>query len=250
MRLFGFIPTRMGSTRLPGKALMKIGKNTLVEEVYKKSNRFNNWFELSVAICDEEVKNLLIEKKIPFILTSKSHKRCLDRVCEAVLKNKRIKKNDIIVCIQGDEVMVTANMIKKLVIPFKKKNCNSTILSMKINHYSEYKDKNVVKLISNNEKKVLIGSRSKLPYMKKFKKGVAKKIIGIYAFRFKSLMKFKNTRQTFLEKIESCDTNRICESSGDLYEVEYPYKEIIAIDTIKDLKKVRKIYKKNLKIYD
>ena len=53
MRLFGFIPTRMGSKRLPGKALMKIGNNTLVEEVYKKSNKFNGWSELSVAICDE-----------------------------------------------------------------------------------------------------------------------------------------------------------------------------------------------------
>jgi len=248
MRLFGFIPTRMGSKRLPGKALMKIGNNTLVEEVYKKSNKFNGWSELSVAICDEEVKKLLTKKKVPFIMTSKLHKRCLDRVCEAALKIKKIKKNDIIVCIQGDEVMVTANMIKKLVSPFKKKSCNSTILSMKINHRNEYEDENVVKLISNNQNKVLIGSRSKLPYMKKFKKGIAKKIIGIYAFRFNSLIKFKNTRQSFLEKIESCDTNRICESTGDLYEVEYPHQEIIAIDTIKDLKRVRNIYKKKLKI--
>ena len=46
MRLFGFIPTRMGSKRLPGKALMKIGNNTLVEEVFKKSNKFNGWSEL------------------------------------------------------------------------------------------------------------------------------------------------------------------------------------------------------------
>ena len=53
----------MGSTRLPGKALMKIGNNTLVEEVYKKSNKFNGWSELSVAICDEEVKKLLVIKK-------------------------------------------------------------------------------------------------------------------------------------------------------------------------------------------
>ena len=96
-------------------------------------------------------------------MTSKLHKRCLDRVCEAALKIKKIKKNDIIVCIQGDEVMVTANMIKKLVVPFKKKSCNSTILSMKINHRNEYEDENVVKLISNNHNKVLIGSRSKLP---------------------------------------------------------------------------------------
>ena len=155
-----------------------------------------------------------------------------------------IKKNDIVVCIQGDEVMVTADMIKRLVKPFKDINCNSTILSMKINEYSEYVDENVVKLISNNQKKILIGSRASLPYMKKFKKGIAKKIIGIYAFRIKSLLKFKNTKETFLEKIESCDTNRICETTGDMYEVEYPYRKMIAIDTIKDLKMVKKLFKK------
>ena len=33
-KVFGYIPTRMGSTRLPGKALMKVTTNTLTEEVY------------------------------------------------------------------------------------------------------------------------------------------------------------------------------------------------------------------------
>ncbi len=244
MRIFGFIPTRMGSTRLPGKALIKIKKKTVTEEVYFRSLKYSGWEQLSVAICDKEIKDFLKDKNIPYIITSKNHKRCLDRVCEAVSKTKKIKKNDIVVCIQGDEVMVTADMIKRLVKPFKDINCNSTILSMKINEYSEYVDENVVKLISNNQKKILIGSRASLPYMKKFKKGIAKKIIGIYAFRIKSLLKFKNTKETFLEKIESCDTNRICETTGDMYEVEYPYRKMIAIDTIKDLKMVKKLFKK------
>ena len=160
------------------------------------------------------------------------------------MKRKKIKESDIIVCIQGDEVMVSADMIKKLILPFKNPNCNSTILTMKINDLYEYQDKNVVKIITNNDGKALIGSRSSLPFMSKFTKGVAKKIIGVYAFRFKSLIKFKNTRQTFLEKVESCDTNRICETTQDMYAVNYPFKKIIAIDTIQDLKKVRNIFRK------
>ena len=40
------------------------------------------------------IRKLLTKKKVPYIMTSKLHKRCLDRVCEAALKNKRIKKND------------------------------------------------------------------------------------------------------------------------------------------------------------
>ena len=242
-KVFGYIPARMGSTRLPGKALMKITKNNLTEEVYLNCLKFKSWQSLEIATCDIEIRDFLNSKHIPYIMTSKSHKRCLDRVCEAAQKNPKINKNDIVVCIQGDEVMVNAQMIKKLIEPFKFKNCKSTILSMKINNKSEYYDKNVVKLIINNKNKVLIGSRSAIPYMKKFRKGIAKKIVGIYAFKFNSLLKFKNTKQTFLEKLESCDTNRICETSGDLYAVDYPYQNIIAVDTINDLKKVRRILK-------
>ncbi len=242
-KVFGYIPTRMGSTRLPGKALMKVTTNTLTEEVYLNCLNFKNWEALKIATCDQEIKDFLKLKNIPYVMTSKSHKRCLDRVCEAAEKNPMINEKDIIVCIQGDEVMINSKMIKKLIEPFKFKNCNSTILSMKINNKSEYYDKNVVKLITNNQNQALIGSRSAIPFMKKFKKGIAKKIVGIYAFRFKSLLKFKNTKQSFLEKIESCDTNRICETSGDLYAVDYPYQNIIAVDTIKDLKKVRRILK-------
>ena len=59
-------------------------------------------------------------------------------------------------------------------------------------------------------------------------------------------MKFKNTSQTFLEKVESCDTNRICETTQDMYAVNYPFKNIIAIDTMKDLIKVRNIFRKKI----
>ena len=44
-----------------------------------------------------KLKNFPIKKNYPCIMTSKSHKRCLDRVYEAAKKTKGIKKNDIVV---------------------------------------------------------------------------------------------------------------------------------------------------------
>ena len=52
-------------------------------------------------------------------MTSKKHKRCLDRVYEAASKVKGIKDKDIIVCVQGDEPMVTPKMISDSLSPFK-----------------------------------------------------------------------------------------------------------------------------------
>ena len=59
-------------------------------------------------------------------MTSKKHKRCLDRVYEAASKMKGIRNNDIVICVQGDEPMMQTSMIimfdqfikiKKLVRP-------------------------------------------------------------------------------------------------------------------------------------
>ena len=53
------------------------------------------------------------------------------------------------------------------------------------------------------------------------------------------------TKESFLEKIESCDSNRICDNFGGQYVANYPYKVSIAVDTLKDLKLVQKLLKKD-----
>ena len=52
-------------------------------------------------------------------------------------------------------------------------------------------------------------------------------------------------KESFLEKIESCDSNRICDNFGGQYVANYPYKVSIAVDTLKDLKLVQKLLKKD-----
>ena len=70
-----------------------------------------------VGFFDEnnsEIKNFSEKKKFPVIMTSKKHKRCLDRVNEAILKlSKLVKEDDIIICVQGDEPMIKAKNILK-----------------------------------------------------------------------------------------------------------------------------------------
>ena len=82
---------------------------------------------------DNEIKKFCYSKKIPVIMTSKRHKRCLDRVYEAASKVKVIKNNDIIICVQGDEPMMKTEMIKNVLKPiYKNKKINATVLAMDI----------------------------------------------------------------------------------------------------------------------
>ena len=149
MKIFGFVPARMASSRFPGKPLKKILNKTMLEHVYDKAEKFNNWFDLKVATCDQEIKEKCIEKKYPFIMTSKKHKRCLDRVYEAAKKNSpKIKEEDLVVCVQGDEPMLNPKMIHNVIAPFKKnKEIKATVLAMEIVDKRQFVNPDTVKII-------------------------------------------------------------------------------------------------------
>ena len=250
-RIFGFIPARMAATRFPNKPLKKIMGIPMIEHVYERSKLFKNWKNLFLTTCDIEIKKFCSIKKIPVIMTSKKHKRCLDRVYEAASKVKGIKDKDIIVCVQGDEPMMKTEMIENVLKPiYKNKKIDATVLAMDIVEESQFKDKNAVKIIHKTSGEVLYTSRSPIPYTENFsKKTKAKRIYGIFAFRWHSLKKFYFTKPSFLEVSESCDSNRICDNYGGQFIAKQKYEDSFSVDTEKDLKKVEKYLKNNKQNY-
>jgi len=56
MRIVGFIPARMGSSRFPGKPLAGICGMPMIEHVYKRSKMSRSLNALYVATCDKEIK--------------------------------------------------------------------------------------------------------------------------------------------------------------------------------------------------
>ena len=241
----------MAATRFPNKPLKKILGIPMIEHVYERSKLFKSWENLFLTTCDNEIKKFCYTKKIPVIMTSKKHKRCLDRVYEAASKIKGIKDRDIVVCVQGDEPMMKTEMIENVLKPiYKNKKINATVLAMDIIEENQFKDINAVKIIHKISGEVLYTSRAPIPYTKNFtKKTKAKRIYGIFAFRWHSLKKFYFTKPSFLEISESCDSNRICDNHGGQFIAKQKYEDSFSVDTEKDLKKVEKYLKKNKQNY-
>ena len=69
----------------------------------------------------------------------------------------------------------------------------------------------------------------------------------MFGFKPDGLIKFNSIESTFLEKIEQCDTNRICGSSLlDQHVIPYTSNNFYqAIDNKKNLDRVINILKKN-----
>ncbi len=252
MKIYGFIPARMASSRFPGKPLKLIKGRPMIEHVYERAKFFNKWTKLSIATCDHVIKNFCKSKKYNYVMTSTKHKECIDRVYEAVKKDcKKIKKNDLVICIQGDEPMLHPNMIKA-VVEFLKKNekAGMTILGMEIINYSQFINPNIVKIVNNIKGEILYCSRSPIPHCKKFNKKVgAKRVYAIYAFRYHFLKKYSKLKESRLEKIESCGQNRVCENGKGMYVTPYKYSPSFSVDTISDLKLVNRLIVKDPLIY-
>ena len=241
----------MKASRFPNKPLKKILGIPMIEHVYERSKLFKKWDHLSLTTCDEEIKKFCSDKKIPVVMTSKKHKRCLDRVYEAASKMKGIRNNDIVICVQGDEPMMQTSMINNVLKPiYKNKKISSTVLAMDIIDESQFRDRNAVKIIHKLSGEVLYTSRAPIPYTESFsKKTKAKRIYGIFAFRWHSLKKFYSTKPSFLEVSEACDSNRICDNYGGQFIAKQKYVESFSVDTKADLKRVEKYLKKNKQNY-
>ena len=252
-KIIGIIPVRMKASRFPGKPLKKIINFTMLEHVYFRSKFFKSWTKLIVATCDKEIFEFCKIRKIPCIMTSNKHTRCLDRVHEAANKIKfKLKNNDVIVCVQGDEPMLTSDMIKKTIEPiYQKKRALGSVLAMDIIHKEQFMNKDIVKIIHDLDGQVLYTSRAPVPYCKKFSKKIkAKRVGGIFAFKWSFLKKFNETKESFLEKVEACDSNRICDNGGGQFIARYPFRPYFSVDSPRDLKvvikhmKIDKVYQK------
>ena len=242
-KIIGIIPVRMKASRFPGKPLKKIINFTMLEHVYFRSKFFKSWTKLIVATCDKEIFEFCKIRKIPCIMTSNKHTRCLDRVHEAANKIKfKLKNNDVIVCVQGDEPMLTSDMIKKTIEPiYQKKRALGSVLAMDIIHKKQFMNKDIVKIIHDLDGQVLYTSRAPVPYCKKFSKKIkAKRVGGIFAFKWSFLKKFN----------EACDSNRICDNGGGQFIARYPFRPYFSVDSPRDLKvvikhmKIDKVYQK------
>ena len=61
------IPARMASTRFPGKPLVNIQGKTMIERVWESALK-SKIGDVYVACCDPEVEEVLLKKKIKYII--------------------------------------------------------------------------------------------------------------------------------------------------------------------------------------
>ena len=235
----------MSSSRFPGKPMKDINGIPMIGHCYYRARLCKSLDQVYVATCDDIIFDYINSIGGKAIMTSKNHERASDRAAEALYKIEKSlqEKFDIIVMLQGDEPMVTPNMINKSLEPFKDKNVEVVNLYSKITNMVEYEDPNEVKVVLDSYNDAIYFSREPIPSSKKGAKNFdIFKQVCVIPFRRKALMDFNDLEETPLEIIESVDMMRIIENGKKVRMVKIE-EDSYSVDVKSDLDKVIKLMK-------
>mgnify|MGYP001385637317 FL=1 len=224
------IPSRFHSTRLPGKPLMMIGDFPMVIHVAKKAI-LSGAEEVIIATDDKRIKDVSESFGFNAIMTSKDHLTGTDRVCEVAIKNTW-PDSEIIINVQGDEPLIDPKLISLIASSMKKENLSYVTACC---NFDDEKD-----LISPNNVKVVLDANN---FAVNFSREAISELhhIGIYGYSVELLKKFcklscsKNERSRSLEQLRALDNNislKVLKFQGSFMK---------GIDTLDDLKAIRKI---------
>lgn len=241
VKAIGIIPARMASSRFPGKPLAGIHGIPMVGHVYFRSRMSRALDEVYIATCDEEVRRYAQSIGAACIMTADTHERASDRAAEAMLKIERDagRKTDVVVMIQGDEPMITPEMMDLAIAPLAADpSLQVTNLMAEMQTVEEFEDPNEVKVVVDLKGNALYFSREPIPSRKKGAKQVPMlKQVCIIPFRRDYLLKFNSLPPTPLEIIESVDMMRILEH-GDRVRMVMTEARTLSVDTPADLARV------------
>jgi 3-deoxy-manno-octulosonate cytidylyltransferase (CMP-KDO synthetase) len=245
LRTIAIIPARMGSSRFPGKPLAPLLGRPMIEHVFRRTATCDLLDDVYIATCDEEIRIASEAFGAKVVMTSAGHERASDRTSEAadLIESSDGRPIDIVVMIQGDEPMITAEMIQAAVAPMLLDPAIPCVnLVRKIHQPAELNDPNTIKVVMNARTEALYFSRAPIPANNGEGNTPMFKQVCVIPFRRHFLREFSRLAPTPLEKAESIDMLRALEHGRRVHLVETKV-DSHGVDTIEDLRLVETLMK-------
>ncbi|MBM6776927.1 3-deoxy-manno-octulosonate cytidylyltransferase [Collinsella tanakaei] len=236
------IPARFGSTRFPGKPLADICGKPMIQWVYERVSGSPSVDLVFVATDNNEICSAVREFGGKAMMTSSRHACGSDRIAECA-KLLRLSNKDIVLNIQGDEPLISPEMVEELVSCFRYPGVVMGTLAKRIFDSRELDDPNVVKVVIDKNDNALMFSRSPIPFNRDGRGDVIYyKHVGAYGYRKGFLDQYSGMERGYLEQVESLEQLRVLENGHSIRVAQTSY-EAIGVDTPEDLERVRAIVK-------
>src|SRR5688500_5755511 len=232
------IPARFASTRLPGKILADIAGRPMIEHVFRRASAARLVHAVVVATDDDRIASAVRGFGGAAIMTRADHVSGTDRIAEVVAAHPC----RAVVNLQGDEPLIEPETIDAAVAPIL---ADSTVemstLSRPFADADEFRNPNVVKVVTDDRGRALYFSRAPIP----FPRGAAlpapaRAHVGLYVYRRETLLKLAGLPAAPLEIVESLEQLRALAHGVRIQVVETNH-AAAGVDTPEDLERVRQM---------
>jgi 3-deoxy-manno-octulosonate cytidylyltransferase (CMP-KDO synthetase) len=243
MKVLGIIPSRIGSTRLPRKPLVDLCGKTMVQRTYESCLKSKLISDVIVATDSLEILDHVKSFGGKVMMTGE----CSSGTMRTIEVAKQFPDYEGFLNIQGDNPILDIEHIDSLIIKMMSLNKGSDIIVtpiVRFKDYSEIDSTTSVKVVMNNKNIALYFSRSKIPHLREsslddFVIKYGWKHLGLYGFNKSAIEKITKFNQSPLEQCELLEqlTWVFNEMKVHCVQVE---NDIISVDTMEDVYKVRK----------
>lgn len=246
--IIGIIPARYASTRLPGKPLIDLEGQSMIERVWRAASTISAFDRVVIATDSEHIVAEAQRFKAEVVLTSPDEPSGTDR-CYAALRTLGCTP-DIVVNIQGDEPLLQPSVLLQCIDALRQTQADVATPVVAIRNEAFLHDPNVVKVVRGSDGRALYFSRSPIPFARGAHAawtGVASywQHIGLYAYRIHALKRHVMLAPSPLERTESLEQLRLLEDGATIMCVETEHHSV-AVDTPDDAERVRALLRAQL----
>ena len=243
------IPARLGSTRLPNKPLADIGGAPMVVRVAQRVLSLHTptgKVRVVVAADGPEIITACQHHGIEAVLTRTDHPSGSDRLAEACTL-LGLADDEIVVNVQGDEPLMDPILVGEVArLLTERPEASMSTAAYAIEHYADFINPNVVKVVLDARGLALYFSRAPIPFGRDRPEVLPTpaplRHIGIYGYRVGFLRQFPALAQAPFEITESLEQLRALWHGHRIavhlcHQAPGP-----GVDTLEDLQRVRQLF--------
>ena len=232
------IPARYAATRLPGKPLLDIGGQPMLQYTYEQA-LMSSAAAVYIATDDERIRRAAEDFGATVFMTSGEHRSGTERVRE-VARQLHLGDDTILVNVQADEPLLPPGMVDQVARNLElRPEVGIATLCEIINAQKEVDNPHAVKVVTDRDGHALYFSRATIPHQASASAKNCFRHVGIYAYRVGVLHQFVQWPPAELEISEKLEQLRAL-YNGVRIHVEVSNEQIPpGVDTERDLEAVR-----------
>jgi 3-deoxy-manno-octulosonate cytidylyltransferase (CMP-KDO synthetase) len=234
------IPARYGSTRLPGKPLVSLNGQPMIQRVYARAKSARRVDRVIVATDDDRIVKAVNSFGGEARMTRADHRTGTERVAEVAAH----VEGDVFVNVQGDEPLLDPIAVDTAVAALlEDPGAAVATVATPIKIPGDIMDPNVVKVVLDFDDNALYFSRAPIPWVRDTGNTIQVrhlKHLGLYVFQREALLEYPTLPQGELERIEQLEQLRWMENGTKIRVAEVEH-DAISVDVPEDVARVEKL---------